>query len=130
MLLTIITGAIAFFVFSAIWYTFLFGRVWAKLMGMPTPEESTEKFDMKKPMIINFVVDLVLVYGFYKIYPIFMTADVPGYQALFFTWLAFAFPIYANAAIWEGKSWKLVLINVAYSVIAFGILSTIMYYMM
>lgn len=129
-MLTVLVGAIAFFVFSAIWYTFLFGRTWAKLMGFQMPEESAEKFDMKKPMIINFLVDLVLVYAFYKIFPVFMSADIPGYQALIYSWLAFAFPIYANVAIWEKKSWKLVYLNIAYSVLAFALLSAVVYYMM
>lgn len=131
MILTIIIGAIATFIFGAIWFTFLFGRTWAKLMGFNEPGGASEgEMGMVKPMIMNFIANLVVAFSLYQIFPTVMASEVSGYKTLFFIWLGFSFSIYANAAIWERKSWKLVAINSAYSLISLVILSAVFYYMM
>jgi hypothetical protein len=43
-------------------------------------------------------------------------------------WLGFSFPIYANAAVWERKSWMLVLINTAYGLIQFTLAAMLVYF--
>lgn len=129
-MLTILVGTIVIFIFGAVWYTFLFGKTWAKLMGFDSDGGDMKGEGMAKPMIMNFILNLVLVFAFYKVFPVYKSADMVTWQVVFFSWLAFVFPVYANAAVWERKSWKLVLINVAYSLLLFTILSWVMGYMM
>ncbi len=117
------------FIFGAVWFTVLFGKMWAKEMDFnPAGDEKAKAMGMNKPLILNFISNLVLAAAFYQIYPEIMLSPLPGYKMLLLMWVAFSLPIFANAAIWERKSWKLVLINSAQSLISIFILTGVMYY--
>src|SRR5574343_1177957 len=124
-MLSIILGSIAIFIFGAFWFTVLFGRTWAKLMDFnPASDAEARKMGMKKPLILNFLSNVLVAGVLYSLYPqLLATSYTSLFMVLFVIWLGFSFPIYANAAIWERKSWKLVAINSAQSLIALAIVS-------
>lgn len=128
-MLSIFLGALAIFIFGAVWFTLIFGRTWAKLMGFnPEGDEISRKTGMVKPLIMNFLANILIVYSVNYLSPL-PESLLNFFQILLVVWLGFSFPIFANAAIWERKTWKLVLINSAQSLIALLIAATIVYYM-
>ena len=129
-MLPIIVGAIAMFAFGAVWFTFLFGKTWARLMDFnPAGDAKAKEMGMVKPMIINFLLNVVAVSVVYYIFPQVMALSFGEFwKIIFVIWLGFSFTIYANSAVWERKSWMLVLINSVQSLLAFTIASAIVYF--
>ncbi|KND49843.1 MAG: hypothetical protein AB198_00345 [Parcubacteria bacterium C7867-003] len=130
-MLTIFLSALAIFVFGAFWFTVLFGKEWARLMDFnPAGDELARQNGMTKSLIMNFLSNVIIAGVFYYMIP---NIQVDSYmellRILFIVWLGFSFPIFANAAIWERKSWKLVLINSVQSLISLAIVSAIVYKM-
>ena len=129
MLLTIFLSAVAIFVFGAFWFTVLFGKTWAKLMDFnPANNDKFKDMGMKKPLVLNFLSNVLIAYVVYWLTPQLLTSSYFDlWKVLFVVWLGFSFPIFANAAIWERKTWKLVAINSAQSLVALTIVSLIIY---
>lgn len=129
-MLSIILSSIAIFVFGAFWFTVLFGRTWAKEMDFnPASNDKYKDMGMVKPLIMNFFANVVIASVIYWLEPHLLTASYSSLvSSLFIVWLGFSFPIYANAAIWERKSWKLVAINSAQSLISLAIVGAIIYF--
>ncbi len=135
-MLSILVGAVALFAFGALWFTVIFGKTWARLMGFTadkmTPEEQNKakEMGMTKPLILNFITTIITASVVYYIFPQILTLSFSEFlKIMLIIWLGFGFPIYANAAIWERKSWKLVLINSASGIISVVIIASIIYYM-
>ena len=128
-MITILVASVAAFVFAAIWYTFLFGQTWAKLMGFTSEVDHGEKnMGMAKPLIMNFIVTFLSAWSVsYLVSKIPTLSFTDFLMTTLVIWLGFSFPIYANAAIWERKSWKLVVINSVQSLIFFLIISAIVF---
>ena len=129
-MLHVIVGAAALFVFGAVWYTLLFGKLWAKLSEFsPESQARMKGMGMAKPMIMNFVLQLITAYVVYYLYPQIIALTFSSFlEKVVLIWFAFSFSVYANQAIWEGKQWKLVFLNTAYGLISVFIISLIVYY--
>ncbi len=130
-MLTILLSAAAIFVFGALWFTVLFGKEWARLMDFnPASNEKYKNMGMAKPMFANFLSNVLIAGVFYYMIPQLLVFSYAGlFRIVFIVWLGFSLPIFANAAIWERKSWKLVAINSAQSLISLAIVSGIIYKM-
>ncbi len=131
MWLTILIVAVAIFAFGALWFTVLFGKTWGRLMDFnPAGDAKAREMGMAKPLVMNFITNVIIASVIYWLAPqLFALSFSSLIHILFIVWLGFSFPIYANAAIWERKSWKLVVINCAQSLIALLIASAIIFYM-
>jgi biotin transporter BioY len=130
-MLSILVGSVVIFIFGAIWFTVLFGKKWAELMDFnPAGDAKAKKMGMVKPLIMNFLTNVIVASVLFYIFPQFLAVSYFDFlKTVLIIWLGFSFPIYANAAIWERKSWELVVINSAQSIIAFALLSSVVYYM-
>ncbi len=129
-MLAIIIASVAVFAFGAFWFTVLFGKKWAELMDFnPASNDKYKDMGMAKPLVLNFLTNVIIAGVVYSVLPQILSLGIPAYKALLVIWLGFSFPIFANAAIWERKSWKLVVINSAQSLISLFILASIIYYM-
>lgn len=131
-MLTTLVGAVALFIFGALWYTVLFGKTWAKLMGFRAEdEEKMKKESMVKPMIINFLVNIIVACSVVYIYPQVLSLSLVEFaKTMLVVWFGFAFPVYVNQVLWEKKSWNLLLLNSANGVVGTIIISAIVYLMM
>lgn len=127
-MIPMLVAAVAAFIFAAIWFTFLFGKTWAKLMNFGDADITKESSGMAKPMVMNFVVTFLSAWSVSTLVSKIPTLSFVDFLVTaLIVWIGFSFPIYANAAIWERKSWKLVLINSAHSLIFFTIISAIVF---
>lgn len=126
-LLAIVIAAIAHFILGFLWYTPLFGKVWAKEMGMSTDfgegeEKKAKMKTMMQGMVVMLIGNLFLAYVFS--HNIAAWDFVPGmenisitqsaFMAAMFTWLGFFLPVDAGTIFWEGRSFKLFAINTGY----------------
>ncbi|MDH4474346.1 MAG: DUF1761 domain-containing protein [Fluviicola sp.] len=133
-------AVVANFFLGFIWYTPLFGKVWAKEMGF--------NFDQKPPtsvfvkaMIINvignFLMAWVLAHNIAVWNPAtwnqpaseMMTPALMAAMSAVFTWLGFFVPLDLNTVSWEMKSWKLFLINTTYHLLSLLVVSFIIVFM-
>lgn len=130
-MLSILIGAIVIFAFGALWFTVLFGKKWAELMDFnPASNDKYKDMGMAKPLVANFLTNVIVAGVVYYIFPqLFALTFTDFLKIILIIWLGFSFPIYANAAIWERKSWKLVVINSAQGIISLVLLSGVVYFM-
>ena len=127
----IIVAGVVGMVVGAVWYGPLFGKQWSRLVGL-TQEKMDEA--KKKGMTQNYVIGLIgqLVTAYVLAYLIALTGSysinvlVP---LVFWVWLGLVMPMVLGGALWEGKPWKLVLLNGAYYIIVLMIMSFILIFL-
>jgi hypothetical protein len=113
-MLAILVTAVALFIFGAIWYTFLFGKMWSNLNGFTKMGEDPNKPSMAKSMAFNFLLQVVTAWVMYYVYlQVIALSYAEFIKILVIIWLGFSLPIYVNQTLWERKSWKLLVLNSA-----------------
>lgn len=121
-------AVVATFIFGFIWYTPLFGKVWAKEMGMDMTEKPSGGA-MAKGMILMVVGNFFMAYVFANNLAVWnpVTWGQPAmensqmmfiFSASFFTWLGFFLPQDLSSMAWEKKSFKLFMINTSYHLLS------------
>lgn len=115
--LSVLIAAVAAMVIGFLWYGPIFGKAWMKEMKFSEADKKKAKQKgMGKYYFINFVGALVTAYvlahfiGFLA-----LSSFSDAFQLAFWTWLGFfAAATLLGGVLWEGKSWKLFLINAGY----------------
>lgn len=117
----ILISVVANFIFGFLWYTPIFGKAWAKEMGMDTsvkPPAGAMAKGMIFMVIGNFLMAWVFAHNMmaWNFVPGMdaMSPFVKGINATIFTWLGFYLPVDIGTVTWEQKSWKLFGINTSY----------------
>ncbi len=122
--LSLLASTVAGFFLSYVWYTPLFGKVWAKEMGFDA-SEATPTAALIKSLLLTvvsvFLVSMVLANNIAAWTP--STWGIAGanldkvsqsFQAAFFTWLGFFVSNLLLGVAWEKRSWKLFAIDAGY----------------
>lgn len=120
-MMAILVTVVATFVLGFLWYTPLFGKAWAKEMGVDTSVKPPPGA-LAKGMIFMVIGNFFLAYVF--AHNIAAWSFVPGTKEMsvmsnvmsstVFTWLGFYLPVDLGTVAWEKKSWKLFGINTGY----------------
>lgn len=122
----IILAVVANFILGFLWYTPLFGKIWAKEMGFnlesgEKPAASVMIKNMAIMIVGNFLTAWVFAHNIAVWNPITwglpaseMSPAATVMSASIFTWLGFYLPLDLNTVTWEMKSWKLFFINTSY----------------
>ncbi len=131
----ILLAVVANFILGFLWYTPLFGKVWAREMGFDTSVKPTGA-QIAKGMIIMVIGNFLFAFVF--AHNIVAWSFVPGtsemskpisiLNAVGFTWLGFYLPIDLNTVAWENRSWKAFTINTGYHFAMLLVAATIIYY--
>lgn len=126
--LAVLISAIAGFVIGALWYSVLFGKVWMKLSGMDRKKiEKEKKKGMAKSYVAGFAALLVMAFVLAHFVDMAeATTVLGGAQAGFWSWLGFIAPVMLGSVIWEGKSLKLYIINVAHYLVVLLVMGSIL----
>lgn len=119
--IAILVAGVANFFIGFLWYTVLFGKAWAKEMGIPMDAKPTPGA-MAKSLIMNFIGCFLLAFVFahnnaaWNFVPGMDQMGTAGKMAnaVGFTWLGFYLIVDLNTVAFEGRSWKLFLINSSY----------------
>lgn len=111
----ILVATIAQFIFGAIWYMPIFGKLWGKIHGfdqVPKDKQKEMMKDMWMPLVIQFIgttitstVFALLLFGFPREWNI--------YGLGFFFWLGFIFPTQVAAVLFGGTPPKWVVTKTA-----------------
>ncbi len=132
--LAILACGIAAMALGFLWYGPLFGKTWAHLMGWGemSPEQMKAKQKVAMPgYIASFIGALVMAYvlahGIAIGNAYLGTSGISGgMQGAFWYWLGFVVPITLGTVFWDGKPWKLWLINAGYWLVQLLIMGTIL----
>ncbi|HEX5170179.1 MAG TPA: DUF1761 domain-containing protein [Cyclobacteriaceae bacterium] len=135
-LTAVLVAVVANFFLGFIWYTPLFGKAWAKEMGIVMDRKPTGG-EMAKGLIFMLIGNFFMAYVFAHNNAAW--SYVPGtnemstaaivMNATFFTWLGFYLPVDLSRVAWEKSSWKLFGINTGYhffSLLVAAIILTLM----
>jgi len=99
------------------WYGSVFGKQWIKWMGF-TKEDIEEA--KKKGMVLNYGLGLLGQFATACALSLLIAASFQyfsgfSYSLIFWIWAGVVVPIQMGGVLWEGKSWKLFILNSAYS---------------
>lgn len=118
--LAVVVAALVPMVLGFLWYGPLFGKEWARLSGVSL--ESMKNGPKTNYLIMfvgalgmSFVLAHTLIFASAYLNESGITA---GLQTGFWNWLGFIVPVTLGVVLWEGKAWKLWVINTSYYLIA------------
>lgn len=118
--LAVVVAALLSMVLGSLWYGPLFGKPWMKMMGLNKEKLSKmSSSEMGKLYGIQFIGSLVMAYvlthsiAFASEY-LGISGVNAGIQGGFYNWLGFVAPVTLTTVLWEGKPWKLWLLNNGY----------------
>jgi hypothetical protein len=135
-MVAILIAVVANFILGYLWFSPLFGKAWAKEMGMDMSVKPPTSV-MVRGMIFMVIGNFFLAYVF--AHNIAAWSFVPGMDKMsvplqianstVFTWLGFYLPMDLSTVAWENKSWKLFFINTGYHFMMLLVASVIITYM-
>ena len=121
--LAVLVAAIVNMVVGSLWFGPLFGKPWMKLSGITQEDIKKAKArGMAKAYALAFVGALLMAYVLAHNVELgrtyfHMSSLVTGFNAGFWAWVGFVVPVTMGAVLWEGKSWKLWVLNSFYYLI-------------
>ncbi len=130
--LAVLASAVAGMALGGIWYGPLFGKSWMSLSGLTQSQLDGEKAKgMGKRYALAFVGALVMAYVLAHAL-VFANGYLQtggfssGLMGAFWNWLGFIAPVLLGKVLWEGKSFKLWILDSGYYLVALLIMGTIL----
>lgn len=128
----VLLAALATMVLGFLWYGPLFGKQWIAMMGWSKADiEKAKAKGMSKEYTIMTLGALVMAYvlshslTFASTYTQ-TTGSAAGFMVGFWTWLGFVVPVTLGTVLWEGKPWKLWVLNAGYYLVALVLMGIIL----
>ena len=113
----IVVATLAQFIFSAIWYTPIFGKTWGKIHGFDQVPKEQQK-EMMKQMWRPLLTQLVFTFVTTVVFAMLLTGVSPDwniYGLAFFYWLGFVSPTQVAGVLFGGTKPEWVLSKIAIS---------------
>ncbi|MBI1859896.1 MAG: DUF1761 domain-containing protein [Deltaproteobacteria bacterium] len=131
----IIVTTIVSFAFGGLWYMTLFGNTWAKLMNCDVSKKP-EPAAMRKSFALQVLGLFLMTYVMAHSGQVWRASvwgagadqadHIYGFFNGFFTWLGFFVPMQFGKVSWEGRPWKLFVINAGHDFINLQIIGQIL----
>jgi hypothetical protein len=121
--LAIILAALSAFFLGFFWYTIIFAKVWQKELGMKSGGKAQTP-DLGKLLIGSFILEIIMAFNLAA----FIGPEADWMFGLFaglaagLGWVSLAFGV---NYMFEGKSFKLWLINAGYNTVVFALMGLI-----
>lgn len=125
----VLAAAIINIIIGMIWYSPpVFGKLWMSSMGLtPQRMEELKKRGMGKIYFASFVTALLMSYVLAHFVKIWAVEDIGGaLQLSFWSWLGFVVTVSLGSVLWEGKSFRLYLLNIAYQFVSIFVMAVIL----
>lgn len=125
----VIVATLVHYILGGLWYSpLLFGNKFLQLINWsPEKVRQMESESHVKELAIAFVMSLILVYILaHFIQYTKATKAMEGIQTAFWLWLGFVVTTQAPTVIFEGRSFGLFLINVAYQFVGCALAGVIL----
>lgn len=116
----VLGAALVNMVIGSLWYGPVFGKPWRKLMGF-TPEnmKSMGSLTITQAMIGGLITALVTSYVLAHFVSLMGVIDTAGaLQFAFWTWLGLVATVQVGIVLWEGRPWKLFILNTLQSLVS------------
>ena len=130
--LAVFVAALISMVLGFLWYGPIFGKPWIALMKFTQEDiEKAKQKGMTKEYLLMMVSALVMAFVlahnvlFGGVY-LEMTGWAAGVQAGIWNWLGFVVPITLSGVLWEGKPWKLWMLNAGYYLVSLVVMGIIL----
>ena len=129
--LAVFASTLAGFILGWIWYGPLFGKQWKALEGFTDEKMKAMKMSPVTAMvggfITSFLMSFVLAHSIVFASAYFgMSGLSSGLMSGLWNWLGFVVPVSAGIVLWEGKSWTLLFLNLAYWLVSLLAMGTIL----
>jgi hypothetical protein len=124
--IAVIVATIVSFVIGGLWYGPLFGKAWMAAMGKTEADREAMRKQAPKGFVValvggfiaSFVLGLLLQYA--RLANVGLPASVAGGLVVgFLVWFGFPLTGMISGAIFEGRSGKLVGINLSHALVSF-----------
>lgn len=122
--LSVLIAALAAFFLGYIWYSILFVKPWQAEIGMKDQGKSATPPNLGTLLLGSFILELIMAFTLAA----FIGSDADWVFGLWaglaagLGWVSFAFGV---NYLFEGKSFKLWLINAGYNTVVFGVMGVI-----
>ena len=124
--LAVLVAAIASMALGMLWYGPLFGKLWMKLSGITPQSMKKMKLTPKAAMTMGFIGTLVTAYVLSHFVDLLGVTTWSGAaQFAFWAWLGLVAPVQLGAYLWEGKPFKLFMLNTAYNLVVLIVMTGI-----
>ncbi len=134
--LAVLAAAVASMFVGFVWYGFLFRKTWMELMGITPESIKGSSMSANKAYAIQFVASLITACVLSQIM-FLVYASSPGSTPLeagmvtgLLAWLGFAMPVTLGIVLWEGKPWKLWLINASHYLVGLVVMGVVLSFWM
>jgi hypothetical protein len=138
--LGVVLAMLAAFFVGFVWFTFLFGKRWAKEFGIPMdakPEAKGMAFSMGKDLVGHFIMAYVMWHSIAIWLPALWGAHfgVPaenaamwgyGLMGAIFIWLGYFLPVSLSRTGWENRSWAWFGIDAGYNLVKLVVMGQIL----
>ena len=127
----ILVSAIASMIIGSLWYGPLFGKQWLKLSNFTKQQIADGKKRMSaKLYFLGFLASLLTAYVLGGLMGALRTGTIKGALLLgSLVWLGFYVTTLSGSVLWEGKPFKLYLINIVYWLVTILSFSAILFYL-
>ena len=125
----VIVATLVHFILGGLWYSpLLFGNKFLQLINWsPQKLQQMENESHAKELVIAFVMSFILVYILaHFVQYTKATSAIGGIQTAFWLWLGFVVTTHVPTVIFEGRSFGLFLINVAYQFVGCALAGVIL----
>lgn len=115
----ILASAALAVVVGGLWYGPIFGKMWMGMVGITPESMKTMKMTPVQAMVGGFVGALLtaFVLSHHLVFAgayLGLTGVELALMSAFWIWLGFYVPVTAGSLLWEGKTWKLFVLNASY----------------
>jgi len=127
----VLVAAVVNMVVGFLWYGPIFGKMWIAMMGWSSTDvargEEKMKKEMNKSYALAFLSSLVMAYVLAYFVFIYGAVSVGGALELaFWIWLGFMATISLSGYIWEGKPFKLFVLNAGEQLVALALMALVL----
>jgi len=124
----VLVAAIAQMIIGALWYSpVLFGKQWMSMMNLTEESMKSKKKEAQRGYVLMFVLAVVMCYVLANVVVYAKaTTMLDGMLTGFWLWLGFIATVTLGGFLWEGKPFKLYLLNVTYWLVTLVVTSAIL----
>lgn len=122
----LIVAAVANIAIGMLWYGPLFGKPWMAMTGLTKESIKTMPLKPMYAMLGGLINSLLIAYVLLFFTATWVTDLNGALMAAFWIWLGFVATTQISGFLWEGKPFKLFLINTSYSLVAYGVMAAIL----
>ena len=115
----VIVAGLVYVGIGMLWYGPLFGTMWKKMMGFTDKEMKKMRLTPAQAMFMGLLTALVMSYVLAHFIDYFGAVDLgTAFAGAFWIWLGFFATTQMGAFLWEGKPFKLYILNTTHSLVS------------